>query len=100
MIYEISITPAALLDISEAVEYYNKKTNDLGYKFADDIDNNLRVISLMPKAYSVRYKNVRGKLLKKFPFLILYIENEKLKSIEKIRIFNTYKNQYWTKRRK
>ena len=72
MAFEILITPTALLDISKAVEYYNTKAYDLGYKFADDVDNNLRLISLMPKAYSIRYKNVRGKLLKKFPFLIMY----------------------------
>ena len=100
MSYEILITPAALLDISEAVEYYNAKAKSLGYKFAADVDNNLRIISLMPKAYSIRYKKVRGKLLKKFPFLILYIENEKLKSIVILRIFNTYQNQYWGKEKK
>ena len=100
MIHEILITPTALLDISEAFEYYNSKAKDLGYKFTDDVDNNLRIISLMPKAYSIRYKKVRGKLLKKFPFLILYIESEKLKSIEILRIFNTYQNQYWANEKK
>jgi hypothetical protein len=95
MIYEIFITPSALSDISEGVDYYNTKAKDLGYKFADDIENNFRIISLNPKVFSIRYKNVRGKLLKKFPFLILYIENEKLKSIEVLRVFNTYQNQFW-----
>jgi hypothetical protein len=42
MIYDILITPTALLDISEAIEYYNTKANNLGYKFADDLENNLR----------------------------------------------------------
>jgi hypothetical protein len=51
MIYEIFITPTALLDISEGMEYYNSKADDLGYKFADDIENNLRVISLNPKLF-------------------------------------------------
>jgi plasmid stabilization system protein ParE len=95
MTYEILITPTALLDISEAIEYYNTKANNLGYKFADDLENNLRQIALMPKAYSIRYKNVRGKLLKKFPFLILYTESKESNSIEVLRIFNTYQNQYW-----
>ena len=59
MSYDILITPTALLDISEAIEYYNTKANNLGYKFVDDLENNLRQIALMPKAYSIRYKNVR-----------------------------------------
>ena len=100
MVYEISITPSALLDISEGLEYYNTKAKGLGYKFVDDIENNFLIISLNPKAFTIRYKNVRGKLLKKFPFLILYTENEKLKSIEVIRIFNTYQNQFWKSRMK
>lgn len=95
MIYEISITPSALLDISEGVEYYNTKAEDLGYKFADDIENNFKIISLNPKAFTIRYKNVRGKLLKKFPFLILYTEDKESKTIEVLRIFNTYQNQFW-----
>lgn len=99
MIYEISITPAALLDISEGVDYYNNKAKDLGYKFSDDLENNFRVISLNPKAFITRYKNVRGKLLKKFPFLILYTENEESKSIEVLRIFNTYQNQFWKEKK-
>ena len=95
MTYRILITPTALLDISEAIKYYNTKANNLGYKFADDLENNLTQIALMPKAYSIRYKNVRAKLLKRFPFLILYTENEESNSIEVLRIFNTYQNQYW-----
>ena len=95
MTYNILITPTALLDISEAIDYYNTKAHNLGYKFADDLENNLRQIAVMPKAYSIRYKNVRGKLLKKFPFLILYAEREDLNSVEVLRVFNTYQNQYW-----
>lgn len=100
MTYEISITPAALTDISAGVDYYNTKAKDLGYKFADDLENSFRIISLNPRAFTIRYKNVRGKLLKKFPFLILYTENEKVKSIEVLRIFNTYQNQFWKREQK
>lgn len=84
MVYEIFITPAALSDIAQAVEYYNTKVEDLGYKFADDLENNFQIISFNPKAFSVRYRNVRGKLLKRFPFIILYIDNEESKKIEVI----------------
>ena len=62
MSYNVFITPTALLDISSAIEYYNLKALDLGYQFADDVDNNIQEIAFMPRAYSVRYKNVRGKL--------------------------------------
>lgn len=73
------------------------KATDLGYKFANDVENDIQEIAFMPKAYSIKYKNVRSKLLKKFPFIILYNINDETKVIEVIRTFNTYQNQYWTR---
>lgn len=68
----IYITPSAINDIQEALEYYNTKVTDLGFKFADDVDDNLRGIAQNPYTFAERYKNVRGKLLKRFPYLILF----------------------------
>jgi mRNA-degrading endonuclease RelE of RelBE toxin-antitoxin system len=95
MRYEILITPTAIRDIASAVKYYNLKVKDLGYKFADEIDNCIREIAIMPKAYSIKYQKIRGRSLKKFPFLILYNINESASCIEIVRVFNTYQNQYW-----
>ncbi len=83
-----------LLDISEAIEYYNLKAKDLGYKFADDVEDNINEITLLPKGYTIKYKNVRGKILKRFPFMILYTFQEELNSIEITRIFNTHQNPF------
>lgn len=76
MAYTIYITPAAIKDIQEALEYYNTKVIDLGFKFADDVDDNLGSIAGNPYAFAERYKNVRGKLLKRFPYLIFYRIND------------------------
>ena len=51
MNYTVSITPTALLDIAAAIEYYNLRANDLGFKFADDVENNINEIVLLPKGY-------------------------------------------------
>ncbi len=91
----VSITPKALLDISEAIEYYNLKARDLGFKFADDVEDNINEITILPKGYKIKYKNVRGKILNKFPFIILYTFHEDFSSIEIIRIFNTNQNPFW-----
>lgn len=95
MEYTIFITQSAIKDIDEGVEYYNTKVVDLGFKFTEDIDENLKLIGRNPFAFSERYKTVRGKLLKNFPFLILYQINSVLQRIEILRIFNTHKNPYW-----
>ena len=66
MAYTVYITPSAINDIEEALLYYNGKVSDLGFEFADDVDKNLHSITQNPYAFAERYKNVRGKLLKKF----------------------------------
>ncbi len=44
MNYIVSITPNALLDSPEAIEYYNLEAKDLGFKFADDVEDNINEI--------------------------------------------------------
>ena len=95
MAYTLYITPTAIKDIEEALEYYNSKVSDLGFRLTDDVEYNLDSISQNPYAFAERYKNVRGKLLKKFPYLILYQINNTAQSIEVIRLFNTYQNPFW-----
>lgn len=95
MIYRINITPSALNDIQDGLEYYNSKAANLGFRFADEVDNSLQAIAKMPVAYGYRYKNVRGKLLYKFPFLIFFTVDEKNFSIDVLRIFHTSQNPYW-----
>ena len=44
----------------------------------------------MPTASVIRYKNVRCKPIKRFPYLITYTIDETTKSIAILRVFNTY----------
>ncbi len=90
----VYMTPSAINDIEEALKYYNTKVTDLGFKFADEVDDNLESIAQNPYAFAERYKNVRGKLVKRFPYLILYKINDTTTVIEVIRVFNTYQNPY------
>lgn len=41
----VYITPSAINDIEEAFKYYNTKVTDLGFKFADEVDDNLESIA-------------------------------------------------------
>lgn len=66
--YEIS--KEADIELYRAMCYfklYNKETS-----FMDDLLNHLRVICLMPKAFQLRYKNVRIVNLEHFNFSIHY----------------------------
>jgi len=83
------------MDMDETVAYYNSKNDGLGYRFADEVHDNFASIAQNPDAFAERYKNVRGKLLKKFPYLILYRVNHANQSVEIIRLFNMWQNPYW-----
>ena len=97
MVYRVTITPTALNDIQEALDYYNAISPNLGYRITDEIDASMKNISKMPLAYSFRYKNVRAKLLVKFPYLIFFICDTENFTITVLRIFNTHQDSFWLK---
>ena len=48
MPYTVCITPTAINDIDAAIEYYNALAADLGYRFADVIDEYFERIADAP----------------------------------------------------
>jgi toxin ParE1/3/4 len=95
--YTLNLTPAAVEDIQEGLDYYNTLATDLGFRFAAEVDNSLQAIAKMPVAYGYRYKNVRAKLTDRFPYLIFFTINDSSLSIDILRIFNTYQDPFWLK---
>jgi hypothetical protein len=90
MSYSIYITPTATDDIAVAIEYYNALSPDLGYRFADQVASYFDRIAALPTASAIRYKNIRCKPIKRFPYLITYNIEETTNSINILRVFNTY----------
>jgi hypothetical protein len=90
MPYTILVTPTATEDIAVAIEYYNAVAVDLGYRFADGVAGYFDRIAELPTASAVRYKNVRCKPMKRFPFLITFTIDEAAHSVNILRVFNTY----------
>jgi toxin ParE1/3/4 len=90
MSYSILVTPTATNDIAVAIEYYNALSTDLGYRFADLVAIYFDRIAILPSASAVRYKNVRGKPMKRFPYLITFTVDEDNHSVSILRVFNTY----------
>lgn len=95
MIYTVFISPAAQKDIQAAINYYNEKAENLGYRFADLVDDYFSRIALVPTASAIRYRNIRCKPMTTFPFLIMYTVDEDTKLINVLRIFNTWKEPEW-----
>ena len=49
--YKIYISDNALNDISEAVDYWNSKRENLGYDFVDEVEISFTSIKLMPTGF-------------------------------------------------
>ena len=48
MPHTISLTPAAVEDIQAAMDYYNSRSENLGFRFTDEVDNALQSIAKYP----------------------------------------------------
>ena len=97
MLFTINITPTALEDIELAFDYYNSSSQNLGFRFVEELDNSLQFIAALPESYGYRYENVRVKLLTNFPFLIFFTINKSKFLVEVLRVFHTSQDPYWIK---
>ena len=95
MKYTICITPTAADDIDAAIEYYNSLATDLGYRFADVINDYFEKIARSPTASAVRYKTIRCKPVTRFPFLITFTIDDINSTVNILRVFNTYQEPLW-----
>lgn len=74
MQYEYRISGPALQDIEEAYLWYEKEQPGLGESFLAALDQAEKVITANPETYRFWFKKkVRGYVLRRFPFLILYV---------------------------
>jgi toxin ParE1/3/4 len=91
MSFNYRISKEAELDIFDSYLWYQKENNGLGEKFIIALDEGAQAIINNPTSYQIRYKKkVRAYVIKRFPFLILYIINGN--NIDVIAVFNTNKN--------
>ena len=98
MKFEAIIDKRALDDIQQAEEYYNNKSEGLGQRFKDVLDEYISAIELNP-FFSVRYKDIRCIPLKKFPYMIHFSVDETNKIIKVHAVFGTSRNpNIWGKR--
>ncbi|MEO6452758.1 MAG: type II toxin-antitoxin system RelE/ParE family toxin [Ginsengibacter sp.] len=90
MSYTIFVSPTAVEDLQDAIDYYNEKAESLGYRFADLVDEYFKRIASVPTASAIRYKDVRGKPMTIFPYLIMYTIDQDTFTVNILRIFNTW----------
>jgi hypothetical protein len=91
MIYKVVIEPRAIIEIQDAIDYYDSKQNGLGEYFYQVVEEHIENLTKNP-FFQIRYKDYHGFPIRKFPFIILYYIDEKLETIYIMSIFNTHLN--------
>jgi len=73
----IIIRPEAEQDIREAYSWYETQMSGLGANFLLRIDAALSSIQRHPRQYPLIHRNVRRCLVRRFPYGILFLEEDK-----------------------
>ncbi len=77
MTYSLVIRAEAELDIQQAYQYYEAREPGLGSEFVRAIDACLSKIRRNPMAYPKAYQQIRRALIRRFPYSIFYVVEEK-----------------------
>ncbi len=93
--YKLIFSPRVQNDTEDDVNYYNSQLSGLGNRFLTDLETTYKAIILNPFFASVKYDNIRCAALKKFPFSVHFVLNEKEKTAIIISVFNTWKEPFW-----
>ena len=90
MSYNVFISRAAVHDIEQAVSWYEKQRKGLGYELELCIEAGLRLLEREPVIFQEKYRNVRVKYIKRFPYSIHYLVESN--SIKVIALFHMRQN--------
>ncbi len=73
MTHQIIIRPEAENDLRESFLWYEEKRQGLGHDFLLQIEAGLKFIQRNPELTPVEYKEARKRIIKKFPYKIIYL---------------------------
>jgi len=68
--------PEAEIEFNEAIDYYEGIELGLGYDFAIEVCSTIQRSVSLPKAWSVIEGDIRRSLVKRFPYGVLYSEED------------------------
>ncbi len=81
-------------ELIQAIEYYEECGDSLGHDFAVEVYSAIERIALHPKAWPIIDEDIRRSLVKRFPYGILYSEENR--EIFIVAVMHLHKNPiYW-----
>ena len=92
-----SFHPEAEEEFNQAIDYYNDVEQGLGDDFAYEIYTSIRRVVEFPKAWPVLEDEVRRSLVKRFPYGVIYSEEQN--GIFILAVMNLHRDpDYWKDR--
>lgn len=89
--FRIVLYNDAIIDFNAALDYYRSISPTLAKKFHGSVNTTFNELKKNP-FYQIRYDNFRLKLVKKFPYLIHFIVDAKMKTIFVYGIRSSHQN--------
>ena len=93
MAYSIITSQRARKEIQNASDYYALYSNNAPTKFIDALNNTYETLEMYP-FFGVRYNDVRALKLKKFPYSLYFVVNEKHKTVKVLSCFHNKRNPH------
>jgi len=73
---KVRILEVALVELEDAVDFYNGECPGLGYEFADEVFNTIARVSRNPMSWQLLSLNARRCLTHRFPYAVVYRVSE------------------------
>lgn len=80
MAYHVNIDERALIEINDAIEFYDSQQAELGFEFLFAFSELVDFLQLFPK-FRIRYDKIRCAQVRRFPYLVHYSLDETNKQI-------------------
>lgn len=95
--YKVVFTPAARAEVIEAQAWYESEAPGLGRRFRGAVDIVVGRMSTNPRQFPIVFKNIRRALLRRFPYSLFFIVEER--SLLVLACFHASRNPSQWKRR-
>ena len=91
MAYKIIVSPRAQTEIEDAVDYYSRESIKAPKQFVHFLEYAYKSLEISP-FFKIRYKNIRALKIKKFPYSLYFVVNEKNNLVRILSCFHHKRN--------
>ena len=91
MAYKIIVSPRAQKEIENAIDYYLLNSVEAPKNFIKFLGSCYEILELSP-FFRIRYKNIRALKIKKFPYSLYFVIQQKTQTVKILSCFHHKRN--------